>query len=364
MNVLFCTVPQGPPERTGYDHGLVALAEGLQALNRRGANHRWSGTVPYWQQTPGGQDWLIPADGDVTWQNADLIIVSYLILGEGGVLPVELDSISRSTKTVFLDAMDGWRAFYLRPAMRRFDLVLRTHLSHRFTIPDNVRPWAFGLTDRLIDACQPSDASRKQELLFNFRVGHPLRDWARSVVLPNLQQRFNLNRDSDREPSPGVSQERLYWEQTGRRHYRSYFDRLKTGFVGAAYGGYFAPRWPRSLNSFLLRLFYRVIQKFRIRTSTIVQYDSWRLWETLAAGTLMIHVDLERYGAFLPVLPENRVHYWAISPDTALRDCQELLETPLEDLERIAEAGRLWALQHYSPEAQVRRLFQWLGFQE
>lgn len=363
MNVLFCTAPHGPPERTGYDHGLIALAEGLQALNRAGAQHRWSGTVPYWRQTPGQEDWLIPADGTVTWKNADVVVVSYLIWGDGGELPPELASLG-STKTVFLDAMDGWRGFYLRPALRDFDLVLRTHLSRRYRVPENVRPWTFGLTNRIIEACQPGSGPRNQEILFNFRVGHPLRDWTGSDVLPTLQRRFAVNRDSDQEPARDASLERLYWEQTGRRHYPTYFERLKTSLAGAAYGGYFAPRWPASLNSLLLRGLYRAVQQTRMRTKTVVQFDSWRLWETLAAGTLMIHVDLERYGATLPVPLVNRVHYWAISPDTARRDCEELLETPLEDLERIAEAGRLWALQHYGPEAQARRLMGWLGLQE
>jgi hypothetical protein len=364
VNVLFCTAPQGPPENTGYDHGVVALAEGLEALNAAGAQHRWSGTVPYWRR-PGPTEWLVPNDGAVHWGNADVVVVSYLLWGDHLTHPAELDHLPPTTKLVFLDAMDGWRTFFLRPELRRFDVVLRTHLNRRYPRPANVKPWAFGLSNRLIDAtAEPAPwADRRQQILFNFRVGHPLRDWARRTVVPALAGRFPANSETDVPPGP---EDPHYgdWAQSGRRHHPTYFARLGTTAVGAAYGGYFGPGLPLSLNSPVLRALYKVIQLTKVSTRTIVQFDSWRLWETFAAGALVVHVDLGRYGADLPEMPVNRVHYWAISPDTADRDLADLLAASNETLGAIADAGRRWALEFYSPGAQARRLLSYLNVQE
>jgi len=364
LNFLFCTTPHGPPESTGYDHGVVALAEGLEALNAAGARHRWSGTVPYWHRQSGPTPWLIPQDGAVHWGNADVVVVSYLLWGDNLAHPKELERLGQGVKLVFLDAMDGWRTFFLRPELRRFDVVLRTHLSRRYPRPANVKPWAFGLSNRIIEAVHPLPWSeRTSEFLFNFRVGHPLRDWARRTVAVALARRFATNAESDAPPRSGAVAYEA-WAQTGRRHYASYFDRLSRTAVGATYGGYFGPGLGLSLNSPLLRALYKVVQMTKIPTRTLLQFDSWRLWETFAAGALVIHLDLERYGAQLPEMPVNRVHYWAISPDTVDRDVADLLAAPDETLGAIADAGRRWALEHYSPEDQARRLLSYLAPQE
>lgn len=361
MNFLFCTAPQGPPERTGYDHAFVALAEGLEQENAGGSHHSWSGTVPYWRKASG--EWLIPCDGRVTWENADVVVVSYLLLGDGLGLPAELHHLRPSVRTVFLDAMDGWRAFFLRPEMRRFDLVLRTHLSERYPIPKNVKPWAFGLSERILEATKDvvGWSDRQPQFLFNFRVGHPLRDWARKAVVPKLELRFPCNTDTDEAPTPDSTDVYRAWAQTGRRHYPGYFHRLGRSALGAAYGGYFAPDCQLSLDSPWLRVLYKGLQLTRSRSRTIVQFDSWRLWETMAAGALTVHVDLSRYGAVLPVQPLNRVHYWAISPDRAESDIEELLKAPSSRLAAIAEEGRIWARENYGPRAQAKRLLSHLG---
>ena len=48
---------------------------------------------------------------------------------------------------------------------------------------------------------------------------------------------------------------------------------------------------------------------FNSRPPRLIQWDSWRFWEGLAAGCLVFNFDLPLYGVRLPVMPEPFVHY-------------------------------------------------------
>ena len=99
----------------------------------------------------------------------------------------------------------------------------------------------------------------------------------------------------------------------------------------------------------------RVLTLSRRRTHLVAQFDSWRLWESLAAGCATLHVDFERYGCVLPVMPTNWTHYIGIDLDR----CDDAVERLLADpgiVERIGAAGREWVLTHYGPAPTARRL--------
>jgi hypothetical protein len=91
-----------------------------------------------------------------------------------------------------------------------------------------------------------------------------------------------------------------------------------------------------------------------------VQWDSFRFWESLAAGCLVFNLDLERYGAELPVMPENWEHYIGINLERIDEAIDRVRSEP-ESLARIAEAGRLWALEYYSPRAMAGRFLELVG---
>ena len=146
----------------------------------------------------------------------------------------------------------------------------------------------------------------------------------------------------------------LFWEQTGRRHYPQYYRRLTSSRACFAFGGFFAPRFSRNLDSLPLRIAYRVVQELGMRTRAVVQFDSWRFWESLAAGCLTLHVDFDAYGCRFPVQPVNWRHYVGFDFRHLSEDVRRLRDSRSQ-WEDIACAGQEWVLQNYSPKAVAER---------
>ncbi|MBD0262267.1 MAG: hypothetical protein ICV78_05925 [Tolypothrix sp. Co-bin9] len=44
------------------------------------------------------------------------------------------------------------------------------------------------------------------------------------------------------------------WLQTGKRHYPSYYDRLKKSAACAGFGGFFVPPWPKNAGNLINRV--------------------------------------------------------------------------------------------------------------
>jgi hypothetical protein len=332
---------------------MVALGEGLRSLGIPfGAN------LDYWKEADGS---LFRSDPALGPEDCDVLVTSDEYTGPGGEIPARL--LDGRRRTVFVDSSDGWRTRAEAPEYRRYDLVLRTHYNRHYRYPGNVRPWAFGLTERIVVACGgaafsvPAFHEREPRVLVNFRVGHPVREAAELLLSPALAERFEIDRRVDEAPLAGIDRE--LWEATGRRHYPSFYARLKASRACAAFGGYFAPGVFGSTEALAERALYAAFWRLGRRTRTVMQFDSWRFWEALAAGCLTLHVDLGAYGCALPVEPEAGLHYLGFDfdrPDAAA----PLREASDEELALIAAAGRSWALEHYSPRASAERFLQLL----
>ena len=92
---------------------------------------------------------------------------------------------------------------------------------------------------------------------------------------------------------------------------------------------------------------------------SVLQWESYKLCESFMAGCAVLLPDLEAHGLELPVMPVAGEHYVAICFEpAALRELRDALATGALDLERIGNAGRAWALEHYSPAAWGRAFAQ------
>ena len=94
-----------------------------------------------------------------------------------------------------------------------------------------------------------------------------------------------------------------------------------------------------------------------------MQWDSFRFWETLAAGCAAFNIDIEHYGVELPVMPKNWQHYFGVDFNRADQFIERLREEP-ESIERVGLNGREWALTHYSPKAMAQRFLAMFGYDE
>ena len=360
-----------------YQDDVVVLAEGLSALGIA-----TFGNTNYWRRSPTGNDWLVRHDPQIRPDACDVVVVSYgwsrwidnSFKSYARPLPEGLFTPTRKYRTAYLDLEDGYATASWQPEYRAFDVVLRAKYNRRCFHPGNHRPWVLGYSHRVLDALRNAQpwAAREPDLLVNFYASHSYVHPARALMerkfTPAAAAIFRINRTRDNLTEvPSDPYQRLMWEQTQHRHSQAYYDRLgRAQSVAAFCGGLIPPRpfAPSYLvggrKAKLRRFAYEALARFDSQPRRLIQWDSWRFWESLAAGCVVFNFDLPHFGVELPTMPENFVHYIGVRPDNVGEVIARLRAQPAL-LPRIAEQGRTWVLRHYSPEALARRFLSEVG---
>jgi hypothetical protein len=185
-----------------------------------------------------------------------------------------------------------------------------------------------------------------------------VRNISSSLLITQINKIMSINNTVDNRAN--YSREPyhyLQWQQTGGRHYPSYYNRLKKSLACACFGGFFLPFWAKNSGSLINRYSQTLMGKMMLKSNTIVQWDSWRLWESLVAGCTTFHLDFTKYGVSLPVMPENWRHYIGIDLDNVQAAVDRIADEP-EILEKIAKEGREWAIANYSPVPTALRFLE------
>lgn len=351
-NVFFYCAPLNASGTTGYHHLQLCLAEGMQVLGIP-----FYANTNYWQLTPEQDATLFSYQPEVTPNDCDIVVISHDWLFNQPNLPPGLFDPDRQYITVYLDGADGpiTRSF-LEPEFNQFDLILRTHFNNRDSLFARAVPWAFGLSNRILDALQTPSAfqNRRRQLLANFRVSQtsfilnsqegnyaceierPIRAVVQNQFFPLIQSVLAIDDTiEDYQNLPLDRYDLMQWAQTGRRHHPQYYQRLQTSAACACFGGC-------------------LIKAPATGEDLVYWWDSWRFWESLAAGCVTFQVDFEKYGLQLPVMPENWRHYIGIDLDQPQETVERILDQP-ELLPQIAAAGRQWAIEHYGPVSTAQR---------
>ena len=356
---------------------VITLAEGLRELGIP-----FHANCDYWQETTEPGSWLFRNDPAVDPDDCDVVVVSYFFPcwirmktfeAVYTPLPSGLFKPGRKYRTVCMDHFDGHRTVSWEPEYRQFDLILRAKLNRRAWHPENMKPWVLGLNGRILKATEGGTefSKRKRTMLVNFGASHPYphgtRELATKRFFPQIKKLIPLDGTKDdltKEPTDPY--DRLMWKQTGERFSRNYYERLKQSQAVACFCGEMIPPIPfRNPDCYLVggkraklrRFFYDLLGRLDPRPPRAVQWDSFRFWEALAAGCAAVNIDLERYGVVLPVMPENWKHYIGVN----LENVDETIERMRTDdgcLQRIAAAGREWAMQNYGPKKAAERFLE------
>jgi len=354
--IFFYCSGLGPPKRSRYQHQSVCLAEGLKELGVG-----FSANIDYWKTSATSDEFLFTRDPQVGPDDCTVVVVNHAGISYGDPLPERLFRRGRRYVTVFLDASDGlvtptWDRDY-----RQFDVILKSHFNDRFAYPANVRPWAFGLSRRILKATSPTIPfeERKRCILRNYRAMHGVRKWADRHVLPRLSGILAINATVDPSQRAGFApDDKLMWHQTGRRHLQDYYKRLREAMACSCFCGNFVAPYP-------LDQARRKTMADRVRSLSqrgggyrrISQWDSWRHWEAFAAGVLVVTTDYENHGARLPVMPRNGKDYVGIDVDDIPAAIAVLKKGP-QSLETMAGSGRAWALTNYAPAPTASRFLE------
>lgn len=359
---FFCH-PHAPAEKSSYEHGIVAIAEGLSELGIEIYSN-----LNYWEKTPDSNDYLIKHHKGIEYFDCDVVIFSTetYLSSTPDLLPKDLFQEQRKYKLIFIDSSDAVPSAdgFVTPGFdqkfRKVDFVLKSHFCKKSKYPSNFVPWQFGLTNRMISSLKPLPFNeRKNEVLVNFRCKHQLRDLAEKKIMPTVYESLAKNSATDSyDENRTDNLEHHYWTLTGRRHYSSYYKRLGSSKACAAFGGFLQTPKSNSTN-IVFKILRRIDAMFNIfNYDRILQFDSWRFWESLASGCLTIHIDFDKYGVVLPVMPVNGTHYLGVDFSNLEKSKNDLKQ--VEKFESIANAGREWVLNNYSPVKVAERLLSLL----
>ena len=296
-------------------------------------------------------------------------------------IPENLFRSDRTYKTVLIDNFESnkkYRHLAFDPEFGgKFDFILKAHCGSKFNYPDNCIPWGFGLSNRIIKevANVPDFKDRKKELIINYRnsiftnrktgkrvdLTHTVRRAVKVKFEPALNSLILINNKvNSSQQSSTDPYHYLKWVQTGKRHYPDYYQRLQSSIACACFGGWFVPSFVSNPGSKISYYGKNIYRRTRWESTKVLQWDSWRLWESLAAGCVTFHLDFEKYGFMLPVMPENWKHYIGVDLDNPQKAIQKISNEP-EILEKIAVEGRRWVIEHYSPLPTAQRFLKVVG---
>ena len=341
-----------------FQHLFICLAEGFRELGIS-----FFSNINYWQESPEKQEYLFRHDPAITTDDCSIVVFINNWFNANYPLPDNLFHEGRKYLTVYLDGNDNDKNYHKLPEYKQFDFILKTHSNQQLNYLDNFYPWSFGLSNRILNELKevPNFQDKKRQILINFRhwrTGHPVRNISSRLLMPHISNILETNNSVDNQAEyPTEPYHYLQWLQTGKRHYPNYYNRLKNSTACACFGGFFVPAWPKNSGGLISRNIQRVMKKLMLKSHTIVQWDSWRFWESLAAGCVTFHLDFEKYGIDLPVMPENWRHYIGIDLDNVQTTIDRITANP-EILEYIAQEGKSWAIKNYSPVPTALRFLE------
>lgn len=356
-------MPESQISRT-YQHQAVQLAEGFRSLGIE-----FFGNHDYWYDHI-SSDYLIKSN---EFTESDVNIFTSCFVNDR---KNELGRYINFKKiNILIDSEDGYETVGNK-FFQYFDVVLKCHMLKTMCYPKNFKPWAFGLTERLIHSVQKFKSATVESItLVNYRVFYDTRYLAKKKLDPLLGSKFpvvNWVTDPYKQHTDKFlkleAEKKSYWWQTGWRHDEEYFKYLNRCRLTYCFGGPVVRRnnlikcFQRS--EALLRI-ERRIGRFKVlmglrRNLINYQFDSWRFWEALISNSIPLHSDFESSGFFLPVNPENGIHYLGVSEFDYQSFWDWLASMDSTALDKISEAGLEFGLAHYGPRAAAKRLLKYL----
>lgn len=361
-------------EHVLYDDSILYLAEGLKELGIPFFSNKI-----FWKTDSENQNYLFNYDSNISYQDCDLIVISYTWFEYINHItykhyqqdfPHFLFYKNRKYKIIYLDPTDGYKTRSWDKEFRMFDFVFRAKFNRNTYNPSNLRPWVLGFTNRIINATKgfSNVEDRDYVVLQNFNFSHPyehgIRKFAKEKILPKIDEKIPVVTNITPNDVKLEGYDLLMWEQTGQKHSPLYYETLKKSFAIATFCGELVPFYPHNPSVYMIggkkaqlkKTIYHALSLITNKDSRIIQWDSWRFWESLCAACIPININLEKYGVKLPVMPENWKHYVGLDLDNLHRDIERLgTDTQIKN---IGLEGYKWAMKNYTPLISTKRLLE------
>jgi hypothetical protein len=359
-----------------YDAGIIHLAEGLKEMGYTFYSNRdyWKTDVNEGYLFRYNKDFDPPTDADVVilsnpWAE-HMDIVSFKLASLP--LPEWLFDSSKKFLLVYLDLRDGYKTVSYTAPFRKFDFIFRAHYNSKTFNWPNIHPWILGFGNRILkERKNISIESKSYEMAVNFyfshKYVHQLRALAEKKVISKFAPSF-IERKITSKEKPVNEFSKLMWEQTYGLHNPEYYDLVENKLIVAAFCGELISGLPNNPSVYLgfgkkaqiKRVLYSLLSSVTATEKRLLQWDSWRFWEALALGSVPMHVDLEKYGVELPVMPTNFKHYIGVDLSNINRTVEQVIEEK-NLIYKIAKEGNEWCIVNYSPKASAKRFLETIG---
>jgi hypothetical protein len=271
--IFFYCLPTGPNDKAAYQHSIVCLAEGLREMGVE-----FYSNINYWPVSPEQEKYLFRHDPEVTPDDCSIVVLNNVWFDYGHPFPNNIFHLKRKYVIVYLDFADGIKTHSWNPEFRQVDFIFKTHYNSKCKYPSNCSPAGFGLSNRILSETSvlPIFLERQVKMLVNFRATHLIRELVCQEFPPRFQNVLPVDNTVDRfDNPPEDAYAYLQWVLTGRRHYPTYYKRLKESVACACFGGNFITNWPRDPVTPVSLILTRLLNKLGLRSGRILQWDSW-----------------------------------------------------------------------------------------
>jgi hypothetical protein len=302
------------PSKANYQHSCVVLGEGLKALN-----------IPF----TANYDYYPDMSGTCLFHAGSSNQATYIVTSCPEDHKEEIQELAADgKKLIVIDTKDEW----IRDKSLQFmPLTYRYFMSSCSSPTNTVRPFCFATSNRMLDAMSNPPmpwTNRASEIVWAHRVdNHYLRNY---VINFYMKKGIKIVTFLDKFEQPQGQAALHYWSHSGRRHSPAYFEALRRHKYLDAHGGYPTKQPDR-----------------------IVQWDSWKMWEGLLSGCLVITADLDYYGIELPYKLIPYEHYIPIRYHEIEESYKKLFSLPENEQERIALNGQAYARKVFRPESMA-----------
>jgi len=318
----FLLKPYGGPTKANYQHSCIVFAEGLRQLNIK-----YGSNIDYYPDLSGTYLFKYESLSKDT---------QYLVTAHPEDFKELLPTLTEY-KLIIFDSKDEW----VRPQSTGL-----LHYAHRYFMTtakvasDRIKPLCFAASDRMVKTIQTTPQIKWQDrdsaIFWAHRVdNHYVRNIVKSVY---TKQNISVHNFLDNFQAPDVQDEEAnhYWAITGRRHNPKYFAELQKYKYMDAHGGY--------LN----------------KDGSIVQWDSWKMWEGLLSGMIVITADLDHYNIQLPCKLVPWVHYVPVKYTHIPDAYNYLARLPESKQAEIAANGQKIALEYFTSRPMAKYIMDCL----
>ena len=365
--IKFFITPVYPYGNDHYYHEIIAVAEGFKELGVK-----IIGNCNYWFE-PETNAYLIQEDNDNT--DFDLAIYDYRYVTSFAHLLFRkgYPNFDKTKKHILIDRNDWLKPIWWKnDDYKIFDLILAGNIYSDVLYANNVKPWAIGLTNRIIKAIDSnySESNKRENATgYNFRVDHNMRGYLLKNLILDLKKYPATQKFT--QPNFDVLNEEHYYKKSSKRHSSPYYKVLCDSKFFMAFGGYYEFEPIRYLPyTFVDKLLrkpaywkYKILKKQHRDFSDeifIFQHDNFRFWEVLYSGAIAINLNLEYWKFQLPVMPVSGIHYLGIEKLKDFNLENKMTKYSERELENISTNARRWVFENYSPRAQANRIVDYL----